>query len=137
MTQTLTIDILKDRFASAFPGCVQTSGSSMNGEWVTVTFWEFQVHATITTKKHSPADVVGEVRLRFNRYFENHIIEGSKGRIKVIRSSSVTTEPELVDFLNECTGQVRGVVQLLMTVFEPIPEEPELTGLAGMLARSL
>lgn len=127
----ITLEAYRAELKKQFPGCVQETGGSLNGEVASVTLWEFHIHGSLTTRKVSLADTVGEITLCFWQKQE-----GRQRRPLKRRSLTTKDAGEMVDFIKWCAAWVMGVLHALETAFESPPSTAIGEGLLGLLDRT-
>ncbi len=133
-TKTISIGAFTDALNRQFPGCIVQTGGSISGQVASITLWEFHLHGSLTTKKVSHSDTVGEITLGFWQK------EEERARRPLKRKAVTTTDPaEMEEFVAWCAEWVTGVLHVLTVAFEPADEdegEQEIgEGLDGLLGR--
>jgi hypothetical protein len=111
--RTISIGAFKESLTRHFPGCIQATGSSINGEVASVTLWEFHLHGSLTTRGVSHADTVGEISLGFWQK------EEERARRPIRRRALTTTDvAEMEEFVAWCAEWVGGVLHALTVAFD-------------------
>tara|TARA_Y100000310_G_scaffold57230_1_gene52438 strand:+ start:1053 stop:1466 length:414 start_codon:yes stop_codon:yes gene_type:complete len=131
-TKTISIGAFTESLNRHFPGCIPLTGESISGQVASISLWEFHLHGSLTTKKVSHSDTIGEITLGFWQK------EEERARRPLKRKTVTTKNPEeMEEFVKWCAEWVTGVLHVLTVAFEPLPDAPEdqkiADGLDGLL----